>query len=250
MLLDWDFPSGDLVGWDDIVAGSVMMPADSAGPWMAVTTMPSAPSTHAAIPLGTPEGGRYRSDSNGGVLAQADGFGDEEKARFMAIGGAGSSDGRASDWAQIVSVGPISSGDTLVFLIAAGRDRAELEFALDSARAFALAKYAPREPRAASGGLDLPPPYPNPFNPVAGETLSLPYLVTRGDEVLDAVLEIFTIAGRPIYYEHRTLQPDDPLEPFRWAGRLDSGDAAATGIYGYVIRVGRQKQWGKFVLLK
>lgn len=250
LLLDWDFPSGDLVGWDDAVGGSVMRPADSAGPWLAVTTMPAAPTTHAAIPLGTPEGGRYRSDSNGGVLAQADGFGDEEKARFMALGGAGSSDSRASDWANIVSMGPISSGDTLVFLIAAGRDRAELEFALDSARAFALEKYAPRLPRAAGDGLDLPPPYPNPFNPAAGEILSLPYLVTRGDQVLDAVLEIFTIAGRPVYYEHRTLQPDDPLEPFRWAGRLESGDAAATGIYGYVIRVGGQKRWGKFVLLK
>jgi hypothetical protein len=250
LLLDWDFPSGDLVGWDDALAGSVMMPVDSAGPWMAVTTMPSAPTTHAAIPLGTPEGNRYRSDSSGGVLAQTDGFGDEEKARFMALGGADSSDGRVSDWAHIVSVGPISSGDTLVFLIAAGRDRAELELALDSARAFALDKYAPRLPRAASGGLDLPPPYPNPFNPAVGETLNLPYLVTRGDDVLDAVLEIFTIAGRPVYHEHRTLHPDAPLEPFRWAGRLESGAAAATGIYGYVITVGSQKRWGKFVLLK
>lgn len=249
LLLDWDYPGGDSVVWDDILGGSVMTPADSTGPWMAVATMPSAPTTQAAIPLGTPEGGRYRSESNGGVLAQADGFGDEVKARFMMLGGAKSSDGRATDWAHVVSVGPISSGDTIVFLIAAGRDRAELLFALDSARAFALEQQAP-QPQAASGSLELLPAYPNPFNPVEGETLSLPYLVKRGADAVDAVLEIFTIAGRPVYSERRMLQPDSPLEPFRWTGRLENGAAAATGIYGYVIRVGGQKRSGKFVLLK
>jgi hypothetical protein len=189
-------------------------------------------------------------ESEGGVLAQPDGFADEQKARLMALGGLQSSDGRASDWAQLVSVGPLQAGDTVVFLIAAGRDRAELQFALDSARAFALEKYAPAPARAAAGGLDLLPPYPNPFNPDEGETVSLPYLVDRGSETVDAVLEIFTIAGRPVYSEQRTLSPDSPVQPFRWAGRLENGNAAATGIYGYVIRVGGRKRSGKFVLIK
>jgi hypothetical protein len=104
--------------------------------------------------------------------------------------------------------------------------------------------------QAAAGGLDLLPPYPNPFNPEEGETLSLPYLVDRGDETVDALLEIFTIAGRPVYSEQRMLSPDSPVEPFRWAGRLENGDAAATGVYGYVIRVGGRKRSGKFVLIK
>ncbi len=250
MLLDWDFPSGDLVAWDDEVGGSVMVPADSAGPWMAVTTVPRAPSTHAAIPLGTLEGGRYVPESDGGVLAQANGFKEEQKARLMALGGLQSSDGRASDWAQLVSVGPLQVGDTVVFVVAAGRDRAGMALALDSARAFALEKYAPEAISVAAGGLDLLPPYPNPFNPEEGETISLPYLVDRGSDAADAVLEIFTIAGRPVYSERRTLSPDSPLEPFRWAGRLESGSAAATGVYGYVIRVGGRKRSGKFVLIK
>ncbi len=250
VLLDWDYPGGDLVGWDDVAGGSIMAPADSAGPWMALTTMPLAPTTHAAIPLGTPEGGRYVPELEGSVLAQPDGFSDEQKARFMALGGAQSSDGRASDWAQLVTVGPLQAGDTVVFLIAAGRDRAELGFALDSARAFALEKYTPGPTRTAASGLDLLPPYPNPFNPADGETVSLPYLVERGDEAVEAVLEIFTIAGRPVHSERRALSPNSPVEPFRWAGRLENGDAAATGIYGYVIRVGGRKRSGKFVLIK
>jgi hypothetical protein len=250
LLLDWDFPGGDLAAWDDIVGGSMMIPADSAGPWMAVTTLPLAPTTHAAVPLGTVEGGRYVAESDGGVLAQPDDFSDEQKARLMALGGIQSADGRASDWAQLVSVGPLQTGDTVVFIIAAGRDRGELELAVDSARVLALEKYAPAPVQAAAGGLDLLPPYPNPFNPEDGETLSLPYLVDRGDETVDALLEIFTIAGRPVYSEQRMLSPDSPVEPFRWAGRLENGDAAATGVYGYVIRVGGRKRSGKFVLIK
>ena len=43
---------------------------------------------------------------------------------------------------------------------------------------------------------------------------------------------------------------NDALAPFRWDGRLANGEPAATGVYGYVIRVGGQKRVGRFVLLR
>ncbi len=248
LLLDWDFASGDFVGWDDMLGASVMVPADSAGPWIAVTTTPVAPTTHAPVPLGEPEGIRYQEGS--GVLARTDGFTDEEKARYMALGGERASDGSASDWAQLVSVGPIGNGDEVIFLIAAGRDREELQLALDSARAFALEKHAPGPVASGAGALRLLPPYPNPFNPVEGEAVKLPFLVDRTIEPAEAVLEIYTIAGRHVYTEQRTLVPERPVEPFSWTGLLGNGDAAATGVYGYVISIGGKRETGKFVLLK
>jgi hypothetical protein len=44
--------------------------------------------------------------------------------------------------------------------------------------------------------------------------------------------------------------PERPVEPFSWTGLLGNGDAAATGVYGYVIRIGGRRETGKFVLLK
>ena len=250
LLLDWDFDGGDRVRWDSELGASVMTPADSAGPWLAMTTAPRSPTTHAAVPLGTPENGFYAAGSSRGVLSTLEGFTDDEKARFLALGGLQASDGRATDWAHLIGVGPLQSGDTTVFLVAAGGSRAQLQVALDSARAFALRSAAPGPMAAGSGGLELLPPYPNPFDPVIGEAVSLPFLVNRGSEVVSARVEIFTIAGWPVYAESRELSPDLPVEPFRWSGRLENGDAAATGVYGYVIRVGSQRKSGKFILLK
>ncbi len=53
-----------------------------------------------------------------------------------------------------------------------------------------------------------------------------------------------------MYSESRTLDPVEPAQPFRWDGRLENGKPAASGVYGYVIRVGGQRGTGKFVLLK
>jgi hypothetical protein len=149
----------------------------------------------------------------------------------------------------MVGVGPLHSRDTTTFLIAAGGTRAHLQIALDSARAFAR-QNATSGAAAPRSELVLLPPYPNPFDPTQGQTLKLPFLVNRGSEPLSARVEIFTIDGLPIYSENRELTPDLPVEPFRWSGLLGGGEAAATGVYGYVIKVGGRVQSGKFVLLK
>jgi subtilisin family serine protease len=248
LLLDWDFDGGEFVGWDGELGASVMVPSDSPGPWLAVTTAPRPPTTHAVVPLGTPENGFYSVGARG-VLAKLQGFTDAEKARFLSLGGLQASDSRVSDWAQLVGVGPLQSGDTIIFLVAAGASRSALGIALDSARAFARRRASPASAAAAGRGLELPPPYPNPFDPNQ-EAVTLPFLVNRGSEPLSATLEIYTITGRPVYEERRELPPELPVEPFRWSGRLANGETAATGVYGYVIRVGGRAKSGKFLLLK
>ncbi len=80
--------------------------------------------------------------------------------------------------------------------------------------------------------------------------INLPYLVRRGGAPVTARLEIYTIAGRLLYSERRELRPDAPLEPFRWNGRLADGEPAATGVYGYIVRVGGDRKFGKFLLLR
>jgi hypothetical protein len=249
LFLDWDFNGEDIVRWESELGASVMVPADSSGPWFAVTTAPQSPTTHAAVPLGTPSNGFYVAGTSNGVLAKLEGFTDDEKGRLLALGGLQISDSHVTDWAHMVGIGPMQSDDTTVFLIAAGGTRAHLQAALDSARAFAQ-QSAGSGTVASSGDLVLLPPYPNPFDPTVGETLKLPFLVNRGSEPLSAKMEIFTIYGWPIYSETRELTPDLPVEPFLWSGLLGGGEAAATGVYGYVIRVGGRVKSGKFVLLK
>ena len=249
LFLDWDFGNADFVRWESELGASVMVPADSSGPWFAVTTAPQSPTTHAAVPLGTPANSFYVAGTNNGILARLEGFTDEEKGRLLALGGMQVSDDHVTDWAHMVGVGPLQSGDTTVFLIAAGGTRAHLQAALDSARAFAR-QNAASGAVAVGSDLVLLPPYPNPFDPTLGETLKLPFLVNRGSEPLSAMVEIFTIDGWPVYSETRDLAPDLPVEPFRWSGLLDGGEAAATGVYGYVIKVGGRVKSGKFVLLK
>ena len=250
LILDWDFAGGDLVRWDSLLGASVTMPASSTGPWFALTSAPQSPNTHAAVPLGTPQNGFYTAGSSHGVLSTLEGFTDDEKGRLLALGGLQASDERATDWAQLVAVGPLQSGDTTVFLVAAGSSRQQLQLALDSARAFVLQRAEPTTPAAASGDLVLLPPYPNPFDPVLGEVVKLPFLMNRGSEPLTATVEIFNIAGWPVYAETRELTPDLPVEPFRWSGLLANGEPAATGVYGYILRVGSRVSSGKFVLLK
>jgi bacillopeptidase F len=251
LLLDWDFVGRDSVGWDDGLGASVMTAADSSGPWMALTALP-APATHAALPLGTGDGQFYEAGS--GILAELEGFTDSEKSRFMRLGGSQNSFGGVSDWAQLVTVGPVVNGASTLFLIAAGRSRGALRAALDSARVVAqrAPPQPPTEPVTASlnGNLVLQPAYPNPFDPFDVDAVRIPYLVARGTQPVRATLQVYTVAGAMVYEERRQLQPESPLEPFQWNGRLSNGELAASGVYGYVIRVGDERKWGKFLLLK
>jgi bacillopeptidase F len=247
LLLDWDLSERDSVFWDAELGASVMTAADSSGPWAALATAPRPPATHAAVPLGTPEAGFYLLGSAAGVLAKLGGFTDEEKARYMRLGGLGVSSSDIADWAQLVTVGPLARGESMTFLAAFGSSRATLRLALDSARV--LAGDGNGE-SGRSGVLALLPAYPNPFDPGAGAVISLPFLTDRGSEPLVARLEIYTIAGRLLYSERREYGPDVPVEPFRWNGLLADGESAASGVYGYIIRVGRERRYGKFVVLK
>jgi subtilisin family serine protease len=246
LLLDWDLGARDSVSWDSGLGASVMTAADSSGPWIGLTTAQRAPTTHAAVPLGTPVAGEY----SGGELSEPEGFAEQTKARYLRLGGLRSSNGSVTDWAQLVGVGPLRSRERIAFLIAAGRSREALDVALDSARSYAIARGDIAPPTAVSSGLRLLPAYPNPFNPSDVEAVSLPFLVSRGSDALEARVEIYTVSGRLIHSERRTLTPDSPIEPFRWSGRLANGESAASGVYGYVIRVGGQRGSGKFVLLK
>ncbi|MEE8550026.1 MAG: S8 family serine peptidase, partial [Gemmatimonadota bacterium] len=258
LLLDWDFGGRERVFWSDDLAASVMTPLDSAGPWMALTTAPQAPTTHAAVPIGEPVLGFF--DFGSGVLADTvcqestcslAPFSDETKARFLRLGGDQTSSSRISDWAQLVTVGPLGQRETIGFVVAAGGTESALRVALDSARALADQLGSVQQVASASSlGLDLLPAFPNPFDPTAGEIVNLPFLVSRGSSELRAVLEIFTIAGRLVYSETRDVPADAPLEPFRWDGRLSNGDVAGTGVYGYVLQVGNEKRSGKMLLLK
>jgi hypothetical protein len=78
----------------------------------------------------------------------------------------------------------------------------------------------------------------------------LPYLINRADGVVSASLEIYTISGRRVHAESRELLPPTPAGPFEWDGRLRSGEVAASGIYGYVIRIGGERRSGRFLLLR
>jgi hypothetical protein len=246
LLLDWDFAGRDSVAWDDELAASVMTPADSSGPWMALSTGLRSATTHAAVPLGTPVADFYAPGS--GVLSGLDGFTDETKARLLRLGGAQHSSADVGDWAQLLTVGPVRDGGVTAFVIAAGSSRSALAAALDSARTFVRASGAQTGLRA--GGLQLLPPYPNPFDPSTGESVKLPYLIDRGSDPLEARLEIYTMSGKLIYEERRQIPAGVPVVPFRWSGRSRDGEAAATGVYGYVIRAGRERESGKLVLLK
>lgn len=247
VLLDWDLSARDSVFWDAELGASVMTAADSSGPWAGLATLPRPPVTHAAIPLGTAVGNFYLIGSDAGVLAKLGGFNDAEKARFMRLGGPSSSSSDVADWAQLVTVGPLARGESVTFLAALGSTRAALRAALDSARAYAGDANGGT---TGSGVLALLPAYPNPFDPGAGGVISLPFLADRGSDPLVARLEIYTIAGRLLYSERREFGPDVPLEPFRWNGLLADGEAAASGVYGYIIRVGRERKHGKFLVLK
>ncbi len=251
LLLDWDFDGRESLEWDTELGASVMTPTDTSGPWMALTAAGRAPATHAAVPLGTEVGGFYIAGPNEGVLSELEGFTEDRKAQLMRLGGRQSADLSVSDWAQLVTVGPLRSGGSAVFLIAIADSRAALGAALDSARLLAASLADPSGAgRRASSELRLLPAYPNPFNPNDGAGVVLPFLVDRGDETVEATLEIFTISGRPVYRQSRQLDPVEPVAPFRWDGRLADGKPAASGVYGYVIRVGGQRGTGKFVLLK
>ena len=248
MLLDWDLGGRDSVYWDAELAASVMTAADSSGPWAGLAVLPRPPATHAAVPLGTPgAGGFYVIGPDAGVLARLGGFTDGEKARFMRLGGPVVSRSDIADWAQLLTVGPLAPGEPLTFLAAIAGSRATLRLALDSARAFAGDASAGA---GSSGILALLPAYPNPYDPGAGGVISLPFLADRGSEPLVVRLEIYTIAGRLLYTERREYPPQVPVEPFRWNGRLADGESVASGVYGYIIRVGRERRYGKFVVLK
>lgn len=251
LLLDWDLGQRDSVFWDGGLGASVMTGTDPAAPWVALTVMPRPPTIHAAVPLGNVViGGFYETGRDAGVLSDLQGFTDDEKGRLLRLGGDQVSDARISDWAHLVAMGPMRSGEPLTFVIAAAASRSALGATLDSARAFVEASGLTEPAGSGSRRLQLLPAYPNPFDPNAVDAVNLPFLVIRGGAPVQATLEIFTISGRRVFREQRLLAPDVPVEPFRWTGRLGGGQAAATGVYGYVIRVGDERVSGKFVLLK
>jgi hypothetical protein len=249
VLLDWDFPSGDSVYWDAGLGASVMTAGGGAGPWMALTTHPRPPTTHAAVPLGTPSGGFYLDGSSAGVLGQLEGFTDGQKSLFLRLGGLQISGPDIADWSHLVAVGPLADGEAVNFLIAAGLSRDAMGRALEAARGVVEAR-SPSGAQTAAGSLELLPPFPNPFDPTRGEAIRIPYLVRRGAGSIRATLQVYTISGRLLFEERRTLTRESPLEPFVWDGRLSDGEPAATGVYGYVLQVGGQKREGKFLLLK
>lgn len=245
LLLDWDFESGDRVLWDRGLRASVMGSAGSGGPWAALTTAPRSPTTHAGIPLGrTSAAGDFVVGS--GLLAQP--FTDEQKGRLLRLGAAAAPRAEATDWAQMVGIGPIGRGGSVTFVIAISATRAGLGDLLERARD--LAEGGEVSVADGDGGLTLLPPFPNPFDPSRGQVVHFPYLVRRATGTVRASLTVHTIAGRLVHEERRELRPGDPAEPFRWDGRLDGGAMAASGVYGYILRVGDERQAGRFVLLK
>lgn len=249
VLLDWDFPAGDSVFWDPDLGASVMTARDGEGPWMALATGPRPPTTHSAIPLGTPTGGFYRTGDEAGVLARTEGFTDEEKSRFLRLGGTRAPQLGVLDWSHLVAVGPLVPDERVDFLIAAGLSRGALVTALEAARTLAAARGS-GDPTAARGTLELLPPFPNPYEPGDGRIVRVPYLVRRADETMRIRFRIYTISGRRVFEERRDLTPFDPIEPFTWDGRLESGELAASGVYGYILEADGQKRMGKFLLLK
>lgn len=248
VLLDWDLGSRDSVYWDSGLGASLMTRADSSGPWVALTAFPEPPTSHAAVPLGNVVAGRYTDE--GGVLAGAAGFTDEQKARLLLLGGDDASTAHLSDWAQLIATGPMTRGSEGVFLIAVGSSLEALATALESARAHA-ASSEPGGPVAGAGdGLVLLPAYPNPFDPTRVAAVRLPFLVRRTPDPVNARLDVYTMSGQLVYREERELLASEPVRPFEWPGRLRDGDPVATGVYGYVIQVGREKRSGKVVVLK
>ena len=245
LLLDWDLAGRDSVTWDPALGASVMTAADSAGPWVALTTAPRPPTTQSAIPLGSVSIGSFELGT--GVLAEPS-FPDSEKSRLMRLGGDQSSRPSTTDWAQMVTVGPIASGERIIFLVAVGGSEAAMRMALDSARAFAAAA-APDGTAPSAVALQLLSPFPNPFDPAKGQVVKLPFLVNRGQGDVEATLQIYTIYGLLLNVQRRVITADVTVEPFQWDGRVN-GEAVSTGVYGYIIQVGRERQSGKFVVLK
>ena len=222
-----------------------MTAADSSGPWVALTTAGRSPTTSAAIPLGSVSGGRYVLGS--GVLGGR-AFPDSEKGRLMRLGGALVSTSAVEDWAQLVSLGPLEPGASVTFLVAVGVTMDAMRAALDSARKATGGLDPDAEPVAT--GLQLLPPFPNPFDPTAGGRIKLPFLVGREGGTVQSVLEIYTISGRFVYRENRPITPSETITPFEWDGIDGAGKPAATGVYGYILRVGPESRFGKFVVLK
>jgi hypothetical protein len=104
-------------------------------------------------------------------------------------------------------------------------------------------------PSAPSGGVDiqaavtcLEQNYPNPFNPSTTIAFSL------GAETRVS-LKIYDVAGRLV----RTLVDEKrKAAPYRevWDGLTDTGAAAASGIYIYVLKTERYRESRKMLLIK
>lgn len=245
LLADWDFDR-DTVYWSPGLAALVARSAADTGLWAALGAV--GPVTRAvAVPLGLrTTGGSYAPGS--GVLAGV--FEDADKAAW--IGGAGDpdSDGARDDWAGLLTVGPLEVGAGVSarvgFVLAIASSEPGLAGALADARASAV-------PLALAGRrLAALPPFPNPFNPLRSPWIRFPF--EAGPELRDggteAILEIFTVAGRPVHRDRITLDPGAVLRPFEWDGRGAGGLPVASGLYVYRIRVGARVARGKFLVLK
>ena len=85
--------------------------------------------------------------------------------------------------------------------------------------------------------------HPNPFNP----TTTIRFELARAGRV---TLTVYDMVGQPV----RTLIDAQPLAAtsyaVEWDGRRAAGEAVATGVYLYELRVGARRQMRKMVLMR
>jgi hypothetical protein len=87
--------------------------------------------------------------------------------------------------------------------------------------------------------------HPNPFNPVT----VIPYTLPNGSSAVRVRLSILDVSGRLV----RTLVDEDQTGGARevvWQGADDRGNPVSSGVYFYVLDVGKQRLTRKLVLLK
>lgn len=250
LFADWDFDR-DTVYWSPSLGALVARSPGEPDVWAALAT-PAPVAAAAAVPLGR-RAGVTAYEAGSGVLADV--FEDDEKAALLLGSGRSSSTGAADDWAGLLAVGPldVEPGDgvsqpaaSVAFVFALARSEAGLASALAAGRARVAIPVIPGRSLVAAS------PFPNPFNPLRSGSIRFPFQI--GPELrearAEAVFEIFTVTGRPVYRVSVPLDPGASLEPFEWDGRTEDGEFAASGLYLYRIRVGRQVARGKFLLLK
>lgn len=247
LFADWDF-NRDTVYWSPSMGALVARSSTTPGTWAALAT--TAPVAGAfAVPLGRrdPASGTYVPGT--GVLSG--GFEDAQKLAVLGGGARSASDGSVDDWAALLAVGPVLKGagvgPAVPFVLAIAPSEPALAAALAEARST-----LPSGPLLAGDRLTARAPFPNPFNPLRASLIRFPFeagplLRQAGRE---AILEIFTASGRPVYRQRQPLDSQAALQPFEWDGRADDGSLVASGVYVYRIRAGDRVARGKFLVFK